>query len=261
MISPPVILRKIIRSYPYVEYDDDEDVDAFFTTFNSLAQGGYMDWFVNVGLPVYVGQMIVGPLLDWVAIGLYGQTRPVLPFANDVVPVVAIPNAFVPNEAVPNDSDAGVFDGDEIGIDFAVGISAIGGTASNSGDAFYTDDDTFKRCLTWNLYKGDGKVFNVRWLKRRIKRFLDGPNGIDPGIDETYDVSVTFGRGNLVNIILVGTPPTIGAAAIPNTFVPNELVPNDEELTYSTDRGRLLRAAIETGALQLPFQYRYAVYG
>lgn len=258
-----MILTKIIPSYPYVEYDDDENIVAFFTTFNSLAQGGYMDWFVEVALPVYTGFMIVGDLLDWVAAGLYGQTRPVLPFANDGALVPAIPNMFVPNASVPNDSGTSAFfGGGRIGLDFVIGISPIGGgTTPNPTDSFYTSDDVFKRCLTWNLFKGDGKTFNVRWLKRRVKRFLDGPNGIDPGIDETYDVSVKFGAGNLVNIILVGAPPTIGAAAVPNGFVPNELVPNDEDLTYASDRGRLLRAAIETGALQLPFQYRYAVYG
>lgn len=254
-------LQKIIRSYPYVQYDDDEDVDAFFRTFNSLAQGGYMDWFASIGLPVYVGFQIVGPLLDWVALGLYGQTRPALPFTNDPSRVAAVPNAVVPNDAVPNDSDAGLLDGGRIGIDFIVGISAIGVGRAVPGDSFATSDDVFKRCLTWNLYKGDGRTFNVRWLKRRIKRFLDGPDGVDPPVDETYDVSVTFGRGNLVNILLVGPPPTVGASAVPNDFVPNELVPNDEVLTFSTDRGRLLRAAIETGALQLPFQFRYAVYG
>lgn len=258
-----MILAKVIRSYPYVQYDDDEDVVAFFDTFNSLAQGGYMNWFVGVGLPVYVGFMIVGDLLDWVALGLYGQRRPVLPFANDVVAAPAIPNAIVPNEAVPNDDGSGAtFDSGRIGIDFIVGVSPIGGEMiPEPSDPFYTNDDVFKRCLTWNLYKGDGKTFNVRWLKRRVKRFLDGPNGVDPMVDETYDVSVTFGAGNLVNIILIGAPPVHGDAAVPNDFVPNELVPDDEVLTYATDRGRLLRAAIETGALQLPFQYRYAVYG
>lgn len=258
-----MILTKIIPSYPYVEYNDDEDIVAFFNTFNSLAQGGYMDWFVSIGLPVYVGFRIVGDLLDWVAFGLYGQSRPVLPFANDVVSVIAIPNVPVPNEAVPNDDGTGAFfGGGRIGLDFVIGISPIGGgTTPNSSSAFYTNDDVFKRCLTWNLFKGDGKTFNIRWLKRRVKRFLDGPNGVDPGIDETYDISVAFGAGNLVNIILIGAPPTLGETSVPNGFVPNELTPNDEVLIYSTDRGRLLRAAIETGALQLPFQYRYAVYG
>lgn len=256
-----MILTKIIPSYPYVEYDDDADVMAFFSTFNSLAQGGYMDWFTAIGLPVYTGYLIVGPLLDWVAFGLYGEHRPVLPFADDAVSVVAVPNAVVPNEAVPNDDAAGFLTGGRIGIDFFVGISPIGIGDAATGDAFYTSDDVFKRCLTWNLYKGDGRTFDVRWLKRRVKRFLDGPNGVDPMADETYDISVTFGAGNLVNILLVGTPPIIGAAAIPDDFVPNELTPNDEEITFAAGRGRLLRAAIETGALQLPFQYRYAVYG
>ena len=40
-------------------------------------------------------------------------------------------------------------------------------------------DDVFKRILTWHFYKGDGKNFSVRWLKRRIWRFLQGANGTD----------------------------------------------------------------------------------
>ena len=28
--------------------------------------------------------------------------------------------------------------------------------------------------MTWHLYKGDGKTFNTRWLKRRVMRFLTG---------------------------------------------------------------------------------------
>jgi hypothetical protein len=41
-------------------------------------------------------------------------------------------------------------------------------------------DDVFKRILTWDIYKGDGKRFSSHWLKRRIMRFLVGVNGTDP---------------------------------------------------------------------------------
>jgi hypothetical protein len=54
-------------------------------------------------------------------------------------------------------------------------------------------DDVFKRGITWAFYKGDGKTFTVRWLKRRLQRWLLGPNGIDPIVGQTYNISITFG--------------------------------------------------------------------
>jgi hypothetical protein len=42
----------------------------------------------------------------------------------------------------------------------------------------------------------------------------------------------------------------------------NSWVPNGSNVSFlSTPPVTLLRSAIETGALQLPFQYRYQVYG
>ena len=41
-------------------------------------------------------------------------------------------------------------------------------------DIVVADDDTYRRCLTWHYQKGDGKYFNIRWLKRRVMRFERG---------------------------------------------------------------------------------------
>ncbi len=131
--SPGV--TKTIPSYLYALYQDDDDLQAFVAEQNNLTQS-YVDWFNQIGLPIYTGPLIVGYFLDWVSQGLYGYKRP-------------------------------------------VGMS----------------DDILKRALTWHFYKGDGKYFDVRWLKRRIMRFLQGVNGTDQGTSTTYDVNVTFGVG------------------------------------------------------------------
>ena len=63
-----------------------------------------------------------------------------------------------------------------------------------------TMDDVLKRSLTWHFYKGDGRYFDVRWLKRRVMRFLEGVDGTDQGTASTYDVSVVFAAGYSVTI-------------------------------------------------------------
>lgn len=247
---------RIIPSYAYQQYADDDDVRAFVRAFNELAQS-YLDWDNAANLPIYQG--LYGAFLDWVALGLYGQRRPSLPYGVEAVDGPL--NTWVPNSIVPNAITHPARVVGEIEISFAVGVSPIGGFVDPGTENFATSDDTFKRVMTWNYLKGDGRAFNVRWLKRRVERFLTGTDGRDPGINQTYDVSVVFGRGNLVNIILVGGPITVERRAIPNGMRLNSVTPNGTVIAYASARGRLLRAAVQTGALQLPFQYRYAVYG
>lgn len=247
----------IIPSYLYQEYADDDDLQAFVAAWNALAQE-YLDWFNQVELPVYTNYLIAGALLDWVAEGLYGITRPALPYGQTFP--TGVPNTFVPNALAPNESTQPYTIYGAIGS-FAIGISPIEGYTSSGANDFSTTDDAFKRVITWQFFKGDGKTFNVRWLKRRVKRFLDGANGVDPGVSETYDVRVIFGAGSLVNIVLLGGTVTVPANAVPNLALPGTVVPNGSLPIYSSSRGAILRAAIESGVLELPYQYRYAVYG
>ena len=65
----PTWLSKTIKSYLYFEYRGDEDCQAFVDAYNQLAQE-FVDWFTGIDLPVYTGDQINGPLLDWVAAGL-----------------------------------------------------------------------------------------------------------------------------------------------------------------------------------------------
>jgi hypothetical protein len=205
--SAPTGLTKVTPAYLYDEYSDDDDVRAFFTAYNNQAQV-YLDWFNTINLPIYTGAPIVGQLLDWVAAGLYGITRPVIAFT-----VVLGDGPFATDP-----------------LDY---VTFAGAQSVGSSTVFTVTDDVFKRIITWNFYKGDGKVFNIRWLKRRIARFLAGTNGTDY-TGPTYQISVSFTGKTTVNI-------AINSGAIATTYAP------------------IFQAAILSGVLPLPFQYTYNV--
>ena len=170
------MLTKVIPSYLYVQYNDDEDLAAFVSAYNQLAQD-YVTAFYELGLPVYT--QLSGGLLDWVGLGVYGIPRPLVPAA---APTLKGPfNTYDFNDLEYNGS---VF---QIGTQFVE-----------------ASDDIYKRVITWNFYKGDGYQFTLSWLKRRIARFIRGVNGTDPNISETYNVSVIFSGGNVVAIKVSG---------------------------------------------------------
>lgn len=251
-------LTKIIPSYLYQQYADDENLQALVDAYNIMAQQ-YLDWFNSIELPIYTG--LSGQLLDWVAQGLYGVQRPSLPYGQDrpFGPV----NTFVANQLTPNATDNTSYTIYGIIGYFVIGFSPIESLTFPGGNNFVVGDDIFKRVLTWLFYKGDGNHFNIQWLKRRCERFLNGANGKDPigGVQETYEVSVIFGPGRLVIIIIRDGVATLGPAAVVNAFTLNSLTPNASEVDYTGTKGRILKAGIESGVLTLPFQYRYQVYG
>lgn len=233
----PVTLSQTIPSYLYKQYDDDADLQAFVASFNALAQI-YTDWFTDTSLPVYTG--LSGQLLDWVARGLYGITRPILSSGrfSSVGPL----NTYALN-AWPLDKLR------------LVGPKNIANTS----------DDIFQRILTWNFYKGDGTRFNIRWLKRRIMRFLVGANGSAPNIGETYAVSLTFGANGLVSIRLSTVVRAITGGAIFGRFALNQFVPYNEMTTVQLPGPNvlpnedILKEAIDSGVLQLPFQFSWSI--
>lgn len=202
--SGPTSLTKIIPMVLYEQYQDDDDLQAFVAAHNRLAQQ-YLDFFNSIQLPIYTNPLIAGALLDWVAENLYGMRRPVM-FSG---------------------SHVGLGGYNTVELNF-LAYNEKATTGVNRVDT--ADDDIFKRVMTWNLYRGDGTTFNVMWLKRRIKRFLIGEYGAAPPIDNTYEVSVTYGSRGVLNIKL------------PNV-----------------DMAQILQEAIESGAVQLPFQYTYNV--
>lgn len=64
-----------IPSYLYTNYNDDSDLQAFVATYNAMAQQ-YIDELINFPLPVYTNTSFTTTLLDWIAQGYYGITRP-----------------------------------------------------------------------------------------------------------------------------------------------------------------------------------------
>lgn len=170
-------LSNVLPSYLYQQYQDDDDLQAFVTAFNGLAQQ-YVDWLNSTPLPVYTSPAITGDLLDWVAKGLYGVDRPILGSGDDRS--VGALNTYAVN-----------------GLGFNV--------RRIIDNRVFTPvtDDIFKRVLTWKLYKGDGKVMNVMWLKRRVYRFLMGADGTDVDAADTQQISVTFSYGDGVTITVI----------------------------------------------------------
>ncbi len=169
-------VEKVIPAYPFVQYNDDGNIVAFFDAYNTIAQS-YLDSFNALLLPCWTSSMISSYLLDWVALGVYGQTRP----------------------SIILDSAKA-----KIGVYNTVDYNSIpyAKLKSISGIQSAMPDDIFKRLLTWNFYKGDGFQFSIPWLKRRVSRFVHGENGTDPHMASTFDVTITVSDG----IFLIGVP-------------------------------------------------------
>jgi hypothetical protein len=202
----PGYLAKVIPSYLFQEFADDEDMQAFIAAYNQLAQQ-YVGWFSTISLPIYTGHMIAGNLLDWVAVGIYGVPRPTL--ASGTIMKIGPYNTYAYNTLGFNMSR----------------------TMSNTM-AFVATDNTYKRVLTWQHYKGDGFFFNITWLKRRIMRFIAGDSGTDP-IDMTNDLSD-------ISVI-----PSGGAFAIQ--------INNSGTYTGAS----AFVACITSGVLNVPFQFTF----
>jgi hypothetical protein len=196
--SPP--LQKVIPSYLYQSYADDEDLQAFVNSQNAIAQG-YLDWFNQTPLGLYTAPNINNGLLDWVGMGVYGIPRPVLASGSSFT--LAGYNTAAYN-TIPLD----------------------GFSYTSTGTASLANDDIYKRVLTWNLYRGDGQVFTLQWLKNRIARFLYGSNGSDyPVLNLPPSITVS------------GTTFTIASFADPYFLAMQQCIAND--------------------ALALPFMYDF----
>lgn len=215
------MLETIIKAYAYRQYADDDNIQAFFTAMNAGTQT-CLDWFNQVGLAYYPG--LSGPLLDWVANGLYGMTRPQIQQGGN-------PGQGTLNTQVLNISPLNTF------------------IEPTAGTGYSLSDDAFQRILTWNLFKGDGKNFNIRWMKRRVMRFLVGANGIDPvpgtpgfivGTENTQAIGVSV-ASELLTV-------TIHQSALA-TIAPQ----------VTTQILNLVATLLPSGILDLPARYTYAV--
>jgi hypothetical protein len=286
-------LTTVIPSYLYQQYTDDDDLQGFVEAQNEMQQN-YVDTFNALNLPIYTGLIVSGLLLDWVARGLYGISRPSLGSGrmnlmgplntygmNWLVPMWDFPQLTFPqgnwrvgtNTPDISPSVANPFDGyywNATTFDPLVGETApaylpgIGGKTINSGDkilwnaklgiyiqtvsgaveaefglneiglygptnVYLTNDDLYRRIITWHFFKQDGNYSSVSFLKRRVWRFLYGidgkhfdyldpvkgaphPTGVWPGsiadpddafIADTRQISFTFGTLRSVHIRFV----------------------------------------------------------
>ena len=195
-----------LAAYPYVQYQDDDDINAFFIATNQYIQSEYVGFFDNTDLGCYTESSISGQLLDWVAEGVYGMTRPVFPQGQEII-------AGSLNTVALNTQSYNSF------------------LSSGTTTYYFVSDDVFKRCLTWNFYRGDGAQFSVKWLKKRVMRFLNGANGIPPVIDNTYDIGISV--SSYAVTINIHNSATYPMASVLQTAINAQVIYLPFNLTFS----------------------------
>lgn len=224
-------LANVAPSYLYFQYSDDDDLQAFVSSYNEIAQG-YVDWFNNTPLGVYTSPYITGALLDWIGLGVYGIERPYL-------------------SSVVNDNYGSV-------NTFAVNEKAINDFVRNqSGTSQAVNDDYYKRVITWHTYRGDGYQASIFWLKKRIARFLYGSNGSDISLNQINNVSISI--VSLKSAGAINTSPV-------NTFAINQrsdinFTPK-HTLTITipnTAAALAFETLLNEGYFSIPFQITYRV--
>lgn len=224
------MLEDIIRSYLYTQYNDDDNIRAFVTAYNTMAKNIY-DWMRSANLPIFVGGYNAGDQLRWIARGIYGVKPPVLASGRQLV--IWAFNTFTFN-TVPFNTRRVI----------------------NRSEQVVVSDDLFKRIMTWNFYKGDGFYFTIPWLKRRIMRFLTGVNGVDVVNDQHWSISVLFsGSGASVSIIKGFRKLTDSSVYNAQTFnsraynQKTSILIKSNEYEYAS----LFKKAFDSGLLHMPF--------
>jgi hypothetical protein len=240
----PTGLQTVIKSYLYQEYTDDDDCQGFVDAQNQMQQN-YVDTFNNLNLPIYSKNPISGAVLDWVAWGLYGMRRPALTSGMPLI-VGAINTWGYAGTQI-----------EELGPTVELQVPAINQILKLTPyNINIISDDFYRRVLTWHLYKGDGKYFNIRWLKRRVWRFIYGVDGIGvesipdfyppnlsddgapyPQIADTEQISVGVGANRSVQIrFVLGERDVLGGTML-NRFGCNGIGPvaiADDDTTIDT---------------------------
>jgi hypothetical protein len=284
---PPWVtgLTDVIPSYLYQEYSDDDDLQEFVAVQNEMQQD-YVDTFNALNLPIYPGPIVAGKLLDWVGMGVYGMARPAI-------------GSGVPLQVGPLNTWGCNMPGHSMQVmneyyqaPYYELVPSINEIAQLSvGDVVVTDDDTYRRILTWHFYKGDGNYWNTRFLKRRVWRFCYGVNGIssdfvidpltgteDKFIANTDQISVSLGVNRNCTIRFVLGVRTVTGGEMLNVFGCNgfcisigattpdyvDVQLNEVESTYQVlpplPFMSQFKDSVDTGALELPYQYNYTVH-
>ncbi|EPJ7090428.1 hypothetical protein NK529_004892 [Citrobacter amalonaticus] len=224
------MLEDIIKSYLYTQYNDDDDIQAFISAYNAMAQNIY-SWMVNANLPIFVGGYNAGDQLKWLARGIYGVKPPVLVSGKQTI--------YGPYNAVMFNQ-----------------LPFNGRQVVDQSEQVVVSDDLFKRIMTWNFYKGDGFHFTIPWLKRRIMRFLTGADGVDVINDQRWSVSVLF-SGAGASISIVKGYRKLTDSSLYNSFTFNSRSFNQKTsvLIKSTnyEYTSLFKQAFDSGLLNMPF--------
>ena len=217
-------LANIIPAYLYDQYSDDENLQGFFEVLNAMCQG-YLNWFNETPLALYTNPNVSGPLLDWVGESLYNIPRPVV---SNVQQTVKGALASVPLTVLP----------------------IAGFQITESGTSAIATDDTYKRVLTWFVYRGDGMQMTVEWLRRRIARFIYGINGTDltdVGLISTVSLSqVNSQSGGVMGNGVMG----LMVMGLAFSKVLHKGIANLPSYPMSS----VLQELVNTGVIPLPFQ-------
>jgi len=295
-------LVDVIPSYLYQEYYDDDDLQGWVQSQNEMQQN-YVDTFNALSLSIYTGppnSLVKGALLDWVGKGVYGVPRPNLSIGHPLV--IGPLNTEGCNMPCISMNDLNLFFRTKELV-----LPLNGYSQPEIADIINTSDDVYRRVISWHFFKGDGKYFSMRWLKRRIWRFCYGWNGVSPDyawdprsglphqapidqlehgtfadeddkfIADTEQISCTtdFNRNVGIRFVLGnrtvtggeilnefgcnGFGPSIGATTHDNRIMPL----NDLESTYRSLHPipfmDIFQEAVNTGVLELPFQFKYTV--
>jgi len=238
---PPDVtgLTGVIPSYLYQQYTDDDDLQGFVWAQNTKQQD-FVDTFNALNLPIYTGPIVSDKLLDWVARGLYGMSRPALGSGYF--------NLFGPLNTWGCNWIAPMWFQYDASMEVEFGLNEIG--LYGPFTVYITDDDTFRRILTWHFFKADYNYCSLRFMKRRIWRFLycnDGKStdyawdpilGVehpshfadadDAFIADTQQISLLFGPNRNCTIRFVLNDRTVNlpaGGAMCNGFGPNGFEP------------------------------------
>lgn len=134
-----------LKAYLYWQWRGDRDLQAFIDSYNEKVEAD-IEEIKAFNLPNFYSKS--GLFLDYVARNIYGMERKKLLYADNIIKHglnIADPNVINPN-----------------------GNAVLVNSSQRN-----MDDESFKKIIQWNVYKADGFVFSIPWLKRRLIRFLN----------------------------------------------------------------------------------------